>query len=223
MHAHTCTPHRASIPRMGSPALKSSLFGTTSSREPLRAQYRHPWTRSPNVYMYVCYVCIIRTVHTCCVLTNPPIPSSRCKHFVVLRPNIFSFHKSANPRPPPCNDLQKLIFFNLWSNHFVNFTCIKYSIFVKSCCKIFFKITNHFEDFFKKIYFINGLKTWRLYILYRYQEQTTSYFTTSYNMNFFELDDVKSIITKHLTSDRKINKVFMTKPDDDLQTYYLVK
>ena len=42
-------------------------------------------------------------------------------------------------------------------------------------------------------------------------------------MKFFELDDVKSIITKHLTSDRKINKVFMTKPDDDLQTYYLVK
>jgi hypothetical protein len=37
-------------------------------------------------------------------------------------------------------------------------------------------------------------------------------------MNFFDLnDDVKSIITKHSTSDYKINKSLMTKPDDDLQ------
>jgi hypothetical protein len=27
----------------------------------------------------------------------------------------------------------------------------------------------------------------------------------------------KVIIAKHLTSDNKINKIFMTKPDDDLQ------
>ena len=34
-------------------------------------------------------------------------------------------------------------------------------------------------------------------------------------MNFFVLnDDVKSIITKHLSSDCKINKKFMTKSDD---------
>jgi hypothetical protein len=33
-------------------------------------------------------------------------------------------------------------------------------------------------------------------------------------MSFFNLnDDVKSIITKHLSSDYKINKIFMTKPD----------
>ena len=25
-------------------------------------------------------------VHTCCVLTNPPIPSLRCKYFVILHP-----------------------------------------------------------------------------------------------------------------------------------------
>ena len=37
-------------------------------------------------------------------------------------------------------------------------------------------------------------------------------------MNFLDLhDDVKVIIAKHLTSDNKINKIFMTKPDDDLQ------
>ena len=42
--------------------------------------------------------------------------------------------------------------------------------------------------------------------------------TTSYHVNFFDLnDDVKSIIAKHLTSDYKINKKIMTKPDDDLQ------
>ena len=43
-------------------------------------------------------------------------------------------------------------------------------------------------------------------------------FTTSYNMNFFDVnDDVKSIITKHLQSRCKINKKIVTKPDDDLQ------
>ena len=39
------------------------------------------------VLMYVCihaYVCMY--IHTCCVLTKPPIPSSRCKCFVFLRP-----------------------------------------------------------------------------------------------------------------------------------------
>ena len=37
-------------------------------------------------------------------------------------------------------------------------------------------------------------------------------------MNFLALnDDVKFIIAKHLTSDCKINKKFITKSDDDLQ------
>jgi len=37
-------------------------------------------------------------------------------------------------------------------------------------------------------------------------------------MNFLDLhDDVKVIIAKHLTSDKKINKIFMTKPDDNLK------
>ena len=42
--------------------------------------------------------------------------------------------------------------------------------------------------------------------------------TTSYIMKFLDLnDDVKSSITKHITSDCKINKIFMTKSDNDLQ------
>ena len=37
-------------------------------------------------------------------------------------------------------------------------------------------------------------------------------------MNFVALnDDVKFIIANHLQSDRKINKIFMTEPDDNLQ------
>ena len=37
-------------------------------------------------------------------------------------------------------------------------------------------------------------------------------------MNFLALkDDVKFIISNHVQSDCKINKNFMTKPDDDLQ------
>ena len=35
--------------------------------------------------VFVC-VCVCVYVHTCYVLTKPPIPSSRCKCFVVLRP-----------------------------------------------------------------------------------------------------------------------------------------
>ena len=43
-------------------------------------------------------------------------------------------------------------------------------------------------------------------------------------MNFFDLsDDVKSIIAKHLTSDCKINKIFMAEPDDDFTKLYLLK
>ena len=37
-------------------------------------------------------------------------------------------------------------------------------------------------------------------------------------MNFLALnDDVKFIIASHLQSDRKINKIFMNEPDDNLQ------
>jgi len=37
-------------------------------------------------------------------------------------------------------------------------------------------------------------------------------------MNFLALnDDVKLIITKHLQSDCRINEIFMTEPDDNLQ------
>ena len=37
-------------------------------------------------------------------------------------------------------------------------------------------------------------------------------------MNFLALnDDVQFIISNHLQSDRKINKIFMTEPDDNLQ------
>ena len=42
-------------------------------------------------------------------------------------------------------------------------------------------------------------------------------------MNFFDLnDDVKLIITKHLTIDCKMNKFFITKPDDDLQKIFII-
>ena len=37
-------------------------------------------------------------------------------------------------------------------------------------------------------------------------------------MNFLALnDDVQFIISNHLQSDRKINQIFMTEPDDNLQ------
>jgi hypothetical protein len=43
-----------------------------------------------HAYIYVCmYVCLY--VHTCYILIIPPIPSSRCKHFVFLRPFFFTF------------------------------------------------------------------------------------------------------------------------------------
>jgi len=44
------------------------------------------------------------------------------------------------------------------------------------------------------------------------------YLSTSYSMNFLALnDDVKFIIANHLQSDRKIDKIFMNEPDDNLQ------
>jgi hypothetical protein len=47
--------------------------------------------------------------------------------------------------------------------------------------------------------------------------------TTSYNMNFFYLnDDVKSIITKHLLGDYFISTMFMSK-HQDLQKHSLAR
>jgi hypothetical protein len=41
-------------------------------------------------------------------------------------------------------------------------------------------------------------------------------------MNFLALnDDVKFIIASHLQSDRKINKIFMNEPDDNLQKKFI--
>jgi hypothetical protein len=78
---------------------------------------------------------------------------------------------------------------------------------------------NYFIKFLSKNYFINGLKNCDLYILYRYYIVVLlQYLNTSYNMNFLALnDDVKFIIANHLQSDRKINKIFMNEPDDNLQ------
>jgi hypothetical protein len=48
-------------------------------------------------------------VHTCYVLTNPPIPyipSSRCKHFINLRPVEILLHERGRPRVPPCKPLK---------------------------------------------------------------------------------------------------------------------
>ena len=49
------------------------------------------------IRMYVgMHACMYDTyVYTRYVLTNAPIPSSRCKHFVNLRPNKSLLHKRA--------------------------------------------------------------------------------------------------------------------------------
>ena len=46
-------------------------------------------------------------VHTCYVII---IPSSRCKHFVILRPVEILLHKRTNPRVHSCNDLDNVFF-----------------------------------------------------------------------------------------------------------------
>ena len=70
----------------------------------------------------------------------------------------------------------------------------------------FIYVANYFIIFFKKNYFINGLKTCDLYILYRYCKAVLlEYFSTSFIMDFLALnDDVKLIISKHLASDLKV-------------------
>jgi hypothetical protein len=56
----------------------------------INPRYTHTHTRTHKhthtlQHMYLCMY-IHTYVHTCYVLTNPPIPSSRCKCFVFLRP-----------------------------------------------------------------------------------------------------------------------------------------
>jgi hypothetical protein len=68
-------------------------------------------THKHRLHLHNIYMCMY--VHTCYVLTISPIPSSRCKRFVVLRSNIFLLRKRANPSPPPCNDL-RILFFKIY-------------------------------------------------------------------------------------------------------------
>ena len=74
---------------------------------------------------------------------------------------------------------------------------------------------NYFINFLKKICFKNGLKTCRLYILYRYCKAVLlEYFSTSFIMDFLALhDDEKFIISKHLASDLKV-RTFLSKNHD---------
>ncbi len=56
-----------------------------------------------HVYTYVCmyvYASCVCIIHTCYVLIDPPIPSSRCKHFVFLRPIFFYFTRELTQGPP---------------------------------------------------------------------------------------------------------------------------
>ena len=64
---------------------------------------------APTTYPHT-YVWIHTYVHTCYVLTKPPIPSSRCKDFVFLRPVEILLRERGHPRVPPCNVL-KFYFF----------------------------------------------------------------------------------------------------------------
>jgi hypothetical protein len=55
--------------------------------------------RSLSVFVRMCIcVSICMYVHTCYVLTNPPIPSSPCDHIINLSPNFFLHRERANPR-----------------------------------------------------------------------------------------------------------------------------
>ena len=69
------------------------------------------WGERPSRQIICMYV-----VHTYYVLTNPPIPSSRSKHFIFLRPNFFTSQR-ANPRTPLVTTL--IMFFIFGSNHIV--------------------------------------------------------------------------------------------------------
>jgi hypothetical protein len=58
--------------------------------------------------MFVCmYVCMYY-IRTCYVLTKPPIPSSRCKHYVILRPVEILLHERGYPRVPLVNPLNNV-------------------------------------------------------------------------------------------------------------------
>ena len=62
--------------------------------------YTHTHTHSHThrkeiIYVYVCMYIYIYIVHTYCVLTNPPIPSSRTKDFILVRSIFFLLHKRA--------------------------------------------------------------------------------------------------------------------------------
>jgi hypothetical protein len=60
-------------------------------------------------------ICVYVYVYTCYVLTNPPIPSSRSKRIVILRPNFVLHRERTNQGPPPCNDLD-FFFYNQIAN-----------------------------------------------------------------------------------------------------------
>jgi len=58
-------------------------------------------------------------IRTCCVLTNPPIPSSRSEHFVYLRPTIFYTTRELTQGSPLVTTLNFFLIF--LCNHIVIF------------------------------------------------------------------------------------------------------
>ena len=136
------------------------------------------------VYVRVCvcicmYACMyIQTyVYRYYVLINPPIPfitSSRCKRLHNFRPVEILLHERGRPRVPLCNVLKmSFIFFKAITLYF----CVLFEFcFTREGAQgppLVNPLNNVFSNlwfiiFFKKDHFENGLKTCRLYILYRY-------------------------------------------------------
>ena len=108
-------------------ACKSRTRDATSSCRPQLAAFSRFRSSTPSLsratsrvssctISYVCmcvcvyvYTYVYAYVYTCCVLINPPIPSSRCKHFVNLRPNTNVLQERGTQAPPLVNPLNNMV------------------------------------------------------------------------------------------------------------------
>ena len=126
-----------------------------------------PYITSSPLCLLRAYICVASSfAHPYHILR--PHAVKRCKRLHKFRPVEILLHKRTNPRVPPCKPLKKYVFKIYDVRHFINF--FKKNPLHRTLKKRIFKIydVTHFIIFLKKNHFENGVKTCRLYILYRY-------------------------------------------------------
>ena len=152
------------------------MYVCTCVLPPNICMYVHTWYVLISCKHFLNFVLLHERAHP----RPPPCNDLKNVFFKFMKQNIskkkFFFTRGLTQGPPSCNDIKRVFFFKCMQQTLqINWF---FSLHKRACprvppCNVFKKYFFKFMkqtlgNFFKKNYFINGLKTWRLYIIYRY-------------------------------------------------------